>query len=168
MVRYNEFEDCSQLVISPNRSASWKEVKLISAIIALATGTIAVGWALVGVWVILPFAGFEVLLVFGLMYAISINSTKQQVLTINDSTILVSEGRSKPNQQWRFIRRSCFLQYITPRHPDDSPSLYIKDDQCSVQIGSFLNQKDAFKLVSKLEGAGIMVVRDQWWKPQSY
>ena len=163
MVEYGQHPNYHQLIISPNRSASWDEVKFIVLGIALVTGSIAVGWWVVGVWIILPFAGFEVSLLFLLMYVISRNNLQQQVITMDQDTITVSVGITQPSRTWQLVRDTSYIEQITPRHPDDTPIIFLHDDTNSVRIGEFLNKPDATLLIERLAMLNIVVVRDKWW-----
>lgn len=163
MVEYGQHPHYHQLIISPNRSASWDEVKYIVLGIGFVTGSIALGWWLVGVWIILPFAGFEVSLLLLLMYVISRNNLQQQVITMDHNTITVSVGIKKPNRTWKLSRNTSYIEHITPRHPDDTPIIYIHDDSNRIRIGEFLNKPDATLLIERLAMLNIMVVRDKWW-----
>ena len=67
----------------PNRSATWANTKLLMAAMIFFVMVIALAWAFVGAWVILPFAGFEVGLFALLMYKVSRFTYSKQIITIN-------------------------------------------------------------------------------------
>ena len=76
-----------RLRLTPNRSASWQDTKWLMLIFAVAVFTIAIGWAVVGVWIILPFAGVEVVLLIFIMYQVSRSTYRWETIDIAPHTI---------------------------------------------------------------------------------
>lgn len=89
MVEVSTFEQQVQLHLSPNRSATWQQTKYLIAVFALFISTIAIAWAIVGAWVILPFAGAEVGLLAFIMYMVSKATYQWQTLLISQQSITV-------------------------------------------------------------------------------
>jgi Flp pilus assembly protein TadB len=71
MVKLKRKHDSVILPLQPNRSANWRQNKLIIIVIVAFVMITSIAWSVMGAWVILPFAGFEVGLLAFLMYRVS-------------------------------------------------------------------------------------------------
>ena len=70
MIQYIE-GDFKEFIIRPNSSLSWRGNKIFFFILFSISFIIAISFAMVGMWMIIPFAGLEMLLlgsVFILLY----------------------------------------------------------------------------------------------------
>ncbi len=164
MVTDKKINDRRQLVLSPNRSSTWTEIKLVAGFISLITLTIGIGWALLGAWLILPFAGFEVILLVSMLYLIAKQGLRKQVLYISTNHINISSGIRSPNKQWKLKRKHTCIYHYPPQHPDDSPTIYLQDEENKVRIGEFLNKSDLQKLLLLLDQMDIIILRQHWWE----
>ncbi len=61
MIQYTE-GDFKEFIIRPNSSLSWRGNKIFFFMLFFVSFMIAVSFAMVGMWMILPFAGLEMLL----------------------------------------------------------------------------------------------------------
>ena len=164
MVNVNQNAQSYQVVLTPNQSAPWAEVKMVCLLLAFFTAIIAGGWAFVGVWIILPFAGLELLLVSALMYQICKQGRLIQVVNLHADNIEVTTGYRKPEKQWTLTKSDTFLYCQSTKHPDDSPNVYLKNSDYCIQIGSFLNKNDTEQMLNSLESTGLVLVKEHWWE----
>ncbi|GGW94786.1 DUF2244 domain-containing protein [Alteromonas halophila] len=154
--------DRTQIVLHPNRSATWSQTKHLIAFMALVVGVIAAGWAFAGVWIILPFAGLEVSLLAYLMYRVSCFTYQHQYIDVLPNEIrVVLTARAPPV---RLRRQHCHIQFDDPGNSWQLPVIKLSDDNTHVEVGVFLNRDDKHKLKDLLEGAGLLTCSAQWWR----
>ncbi len=142
--------DSGHIVLSPNLSAQWKTNKyLIYLISGFALG-IGVGFAFVGLWMILPFAGLEVIAVITLIYHTSRKCNRKEVIRFNKEWIRVECGYTHPKTQWQselFWTRLIVSPRQHPWHPD---KLILRGRHDQIEVGQFLNEQDKDILVNQL------------------
>lgn len=152
------------IILQPNRSASWQETKLLILFMSAVVFIIAVGWSLVGAWVILPFAGLEAGLLAFFLHKVCLRTYEQQVITIGQQYIKVEAGGKTPQTGGTLPREHTHLAIIEPGHSYDSPKLFLTDDEQRIRVGAFLNKQDCQNAIEQVRGAGIMTCSDQWWR----
>ncbi|MEE2653797.1 MAG: DUF2244 domain-containing protein, partial [Pseudomonadota bacterium] len=84
MVETQTNRDGSQIVLRPNRSASWQSNRRILAAIAGLNLVFASGFLAIGAWMILPFMGLELFLLWVLLRRVFGKLQIQQVIHINE------------------------------------------------------------------------------------
>jgi len=161
MLQVTQDNNTAVIRLMPNRSASWYETKWLIAAFALFISTIAIAWALVGAWVILPFAGVEVLLLALLMHYVSSLTYQWETVEINTTTVIIT---SSTQHTRTLLRASTYVDYTN--EPDSwlLPKTILYDDEHTVEIGHFLNESDRDLLKQSLINAGLIVCQRQWWK----
>ena len=86
------------LVIQPNRNLSWNKTKLVFLFLALCLTTVACYFLSLGAWLVVPFAGLE-LLVIGLgLYMQCCHAHQQQIIQIDANTISIGNSREAGRQ----------------------------------------------------------------------
>jgi len=71
MLKLKRKHDSVILTLQANRSANWRQNKIIIIVMPAFVMIISMAWSVMGAWVILPFAGFEVGLLAFLIYRVS-------------------------------------------------------------------------------------------------
>ena len=92
-VEYNRQSHEGRIVLQPNRSISWRANRIFLLLIALITILIASAFALLGAWLILPFAGIEILLLASLLWYVYTIHTRQEVVHFSTAEVMVEKGR---------------------------------------------------------------------------
>ncbi len=138
------------IVARPNQSASWNENLLLLLLLSIPMLAIAIGFALLGAWLILPFAGVELLALAAALYRACRRQQFREVITVSDDSICVDQGYHCPRHHWRFARASAGLSITTEQHTWNPPALRMHDCQASVQLGAFLNREDSLQLIALL------------------
>ncbi|MFC3094977.1 DUF2244 domain-containing protein [Alteromonas sediminis] len=159
----NTEQNC-KLTLTPNRSATWFESKLMIFFMVAVVLTIAIGWLIVGVWMILPFAGLEVGLFALLMYLVSRHTYRIQEITLTENKILVANRMGSRFVISDLSRVGCFLQVVETERDWHLPLLYLVNDDKRISIGEFLNLKDRQALRNMLKQQGVPTCRTYWWK----
>jgi uncharacterized membrane protein len=139
------------IVARPNQSASWRANLWLLLLLSIPVLAIAIVFALLGAWLILPFAGLELLALGAALYRVSRKVQYRHVITVSDDSVYVDKGYDCPLQHWRFARESTGLAVTTERHPWDGPALCMQDRHESVRLGEFLNREDSLKLLDLLK-----------------
>jgi uncharacterized membrane protein len=161
MLEVTQDNNTAVIRLMPNRSASWYETKWLIAAFALFISTIAIAWAVVGAWVILPFAGIEVLLLALLMHYVSSLTYQWETVEINTNTVIITSSTSNAQT---LRRDSTYVDYTN--EPDSwlLPKTILYDGEHTVEVGHFLNESDRDLLKQSLKNAGLIVCQRQWWK----
>ena len=117
--------------------------------------TIAIIWAFVGAWLVLPFAGLEVGLLLFVTYTVSKSTYQRQTVLLSSKYISLQKGYGKRLQDYLFEHRnSCLVTYET-RHPEDTLELMLRDNSKSVPVAEFLNLEDQQVFIKLLQKQGI-------------
>ena len=131
-----------RLVISPNRSMSWQTNKQILLCMFIVNMAIALGWAAMGAWMVLPFAGLEILLVGVGMYYVSWKLSFKELIIVEADSLIIQKGVYFPKQEWQWQRSNSTLIKQASRYRMSAPSLYLKHINEEVEIGEFLNRSE--------------------------
>ncbi|MCG7198871.1 DUF2244 domain-containing protein [Marinobacter pelagius] len=161
MVEQLDHPGGARLLLTPNRSLSWKGNVRIWMGLAVISLIIGIGWALAGAWIILPFAGLELIAVAAGIYITSRDCQRKEVLTMADDTILLEKGRKQKSVQWTLPRPYTRLQMNAPVHPFAPAKLFLSHRDDHVSLGGFLNVEDTERLIKTLEALGFTVERKQ-------
>jgi len=138
------------IIAKPNCSASWRSNQLVLAALAVPSLGIATGFALLGAWPILPFAGLELLAVGSALYYVNWKLQYRHVITLSDDSVCIDKGFYAPKQSWKFPRQATGLAITPERHPWEGPELSLQGAGESVSVGEFLNRDDSLKLAALL------------------
>ena len=150
MVTTTRTESGLTIVATPNRSASWRANKLVLIALAIPSLAIAIGFALIGAWPILPFAGLELLAVGSALYYVNWKLQYRHVITLCEDCVRIDKGFYAPKQSWKFPRQGTGLAIVPEQHPWDGPALSLQGTGEKVSVGEFLNRDDALKLAGLL------------------
>ncbi|MBT3134964.1 DUF2244 domain-containing protein [Alteromonas sp. ALT199] len=160
MVEVSTFEHNVQLHLTPNRSASWQQTKHLILVFALFISGIAIAWSLVGVWIILPFAGLEVGLLALIMHLVSKSTYQWESVAVSYRSISV---RCSNGALLVFSRQGTSLYFIEDLGKQRLPRVLLKSDYQQCELGAFLNADDKQRLHLSLKQAGVMVCTNRWW-----
>ena len=155
MVAVSSRKGSLQIVLTPNRSASWRfnctPLKLFGVVIF----AIAIGWSLMGVWIILPFAGIEFALLVYFVYRTSQACYRKEVLYLDTDQISVERGRRSPVSKSDYSRLSCVFVKQNSNHFWTAAAVNLCSGGRSERIGRFLNREDIEKLWSLIASSGV-------------
>jgi uncharacterized membrane protein len=154
------------VTLQPNRSANWQQNKIVIMVITAFVMIIAIAWSIVGAWVILPFAGFEVGLLAFLMYRVSYSTYQKQIITINKKTLTFHAGVYYPKRYHVFSKDKVAVKTVEPETEYEQIQITLDDGHQSIIIGQFLNQADRITTLEHLKKAKLHIHSDKWWKTQ--
>jgi uncharacterized membrane protein len=160
MVEFETHKDIKRLVITANRSMSWQANKRILAFMFCVNMSIALAWAAMGAWMILPFAGLEIALVGLGMYYVSWKLSFKEIIIIEADSLILQKGVYLPKQQWDWQLRNTTLIKQPSRYRMSPPTLFLRHLNQTVEIGAALNQSEKKELREHLIrlGLGLRVI----------
>lgn len=163
MVTTSTKNDVTTIILSPNRSADWKDIKKWLLVISMPALIVALGWFFVGVWIILPFALLELSLLSYIMYTVCYRNYKQQHITIEHKNVTFFYGIGNTGKEYIFTRPDCYLAVTTPKKPIDNLELALKNESYTITVGEFLSPDDRAYARRKIRDAGVIECSTRWW-----
>ncbi|MBI3561711.1 MAG: DUF2244 domain-containing protein [Gammaproteobacteria bacterium] len=159
MIRIDTHSASQQyIVLAPNLSSTWRaNLYLIGWVATLAFG-IAIGFALRGAWMILPFAGLEVLAMVVIFYIVTRRGQRLEVIRILEQEIIVEHGHRRIERRWcsaRFYVRVVIIQSPQRWY---LPQVIIRGQPGAIEVGEFLNEAEKNQLIAHLRQS-LTVVR---------
>lgn len=151
--RFDDFSASRSFLIRPNRSLSWPEVVRFYLGMVVISFTIAFAFAVKGVWLILPFAGLEMLLLGIALYLVARKGASWQKVLIHGDAIEIAQQDSGRERQLTFQRAWARVE-LKPAPVRGHPSrLTIGSHGRSVEIGAYLNEREKKQLALDLSYA---------------
>ena len=138
------------IILSPNMSARWKTTKYFLYIVSSFALIIAIGFAAIGAWMVLPFTGIEILALLIVMYRVSRKCYRKEVIHLNKEAITVEQGLDRPHASWNSELFWTRLIVQPSGHPWRSNKVYLRGRHDQIEIGSFLNDQEKVALVRQL------------------
>ncbi|MBB3046897.1 putative membrane protein [Litorivivens lipolytica] len=142
------------LILQPNCSADWQMNRQIILAVGLVSAVVALGFAAIGAWLILPFAGLEMLALGSALYWVNRHQHHRHILWLEQGLLRIEKGYRWPSQSWQW--------------PVEEVALHVSDDDLSsplcislcqgssqVEIGEFLTREDSQQLISTLRTLGL-------------
>lgn len=139
------------IVAEPNRSASWQTNKIILILMCCLSGAIALGFAALGAWPVLPFAGLEMLALGTALYYVCWKLRYRHVITIGDGRVRIQKGHYYPTKEWELAVDEAAISVTPEQHPWDGPSITLFSRGEEIPLGEFLNRDDSLELLSHLK-----------------
>ena len=140
----------TRIVLRPNASLSKRRTWWLVASLALLSFVIALGFAALGFWMILPFAGLEVIALMLVFRCCLRNAACREVVSVDGDRVLVEAGSDRPERRWEFIRvwTRVLLQPATVR---GYPSrLILSSAGRRIELGSFLTEDERVEVWRRL------------------
>ncbi|MDH5179996.1 MAG: DUF2244 domain-containing protein [Gammaproteobacteria bacterium] len=138
------------ILIMPNRSASWRTNKIFLWIAAGYAVVIATVFALFGLWLILPFAGLEVLALVLLLHRVSYRCHNRELIQLDGQQLSVRQGCNIPRDIWTselFWTRVVVEKAKYRGHPD---RLCLRNREAMIEVGAFLTETERKQLHAAL------------------
>lgn len=161
MIERIQNHNATSLVLTPNRSMSWQGNLILWCGFSMLVVVIVMVLALAGAWVVVPFAGLELLGLLAGLYYTSRKCHRQEVLHINPETVRLEKGLYEKEQEWEMPRQWVRVYLTMPMRGWKPPSLQLVHRDTEVSFASFLNQDDTKDLVAFLESRGIQIERQR-------
>lgn len=125
----------------PNCSLSPAASRCAFFLIALATLSVAFGFFLIGAWMVLPFAGAELLVLYGCLHYVWLHASDYERLTIDDDKILVEKHAPGLDMQVEF--NSYWARVILDCLPNGyCRRLALRSHGKEIEFGRFLSSEE--------------------------
>ena len=144
-IQYDQQKREGWIVIQPNRAASWRTNQIFLLLIGSLSVLIAGGSAVLGAWLILPFAGVEILLLVSLLWYVNTVHSRQEVVHFSDVEVVVEKGRNVPVLKWKCLRPWCRFN-LYKSHPWYPQRLKLRCHNREIEIGEFLPESERSEL----------------------
>ncbi len=151
--QFDSFDCPRRFLIRPNCSMPWRDVVRFYAGIFIVSMGIAIAFAMKGAWLILPFAGLEMLVVGIALYVVAQRAASWQEIAIDADSIRVVDHSAKRVQKLSFQRawvRVVLKEAAISGHPS---RLLLGSHGRNVEIGNCLNEEEKRHLVVELRRA---------------
>lgn len=129
-----------KIVAKPNCSLSVRGMKCVVAIIAFISLCVGLGFSLIGAWMVLPFAGIEILAIAYAFYYINCHSTDYESITIEGDELAIEKRDYKHTTQTVFNR--YWARVVLRDLPSGDTSLWLRSHGKEVEFGRHLMNND--------------------------
>lgn len=136
-------------VLQPNRSLNRGQVCLATGIIGTALFGVTFYFAMQGAWMVMPFAGLELVVLVTAVYMQCKWSRQRQILEIDESTVRASGGVDS-DKGVSFPRGWLKIALIDPPCRWHPKRLVIGSHGRYVEIGAFLEESEREQLATRL------------------
>jgi len=152
MVDYGDEEaGMRYIVLMPNSSLSFRQAVAFFVGISIVSLAIALLMYFMGLWMVLPFSGLE-LLVLGYCLVLTLRRCNvQEVITITDKVIRVERGSDKIEEKSELQLGWVQVELERPRYKGYPANLIIKSHGKRIEIGRFLVESEREKLAAQLK-----------------
>lgn len=155
MVELNINDSQTRIVITANRSMSWETNKKILVFMFIINMVIALSWTAMGAWMVLPFAGLEILLVGVGMYYVSWKLSFKEILLFDAESLIVQKGVYYPKQEWHWGTGQTTLIKRPSKYRMSAPTLFLEHQNQRIEIGQALNRSEKKQLREHLLKLGL-------------
>lgn len=148
--RINQHEQGGHIILSPNLSVRWSDNVLFLYVVCGMAALIGISFTMLGMWLVLPFTGLEVIALVAVVYYVSHKCRRIEVIRVEDGCVQVEQGYTRPQTSWRsdlFWTRLIVTSQERPWHP---LRIFLRGRDDQIEIGTFLNEDDKRILIKQL------------------
>lgn len=138
------------VLIRPNCSLTWRGSVLVFCGIFSISMTIALGFLWQGLWLVLPFAGLEMLALAIGLYLGALRVNEREVIRIEGDTVAIERGRRQCREVIRFPRGWARVELARAPRAGHPSRLLIRSHGRSQEIGHCLNDNERDRLAADL------------------
>ena len=143
----------SQFIVTPNCSMSWRANKLFVTSLAVVSFGIAGLFALQGLWLILPFVGFEIAFLAAVLYWSCLRASQREVISIDADNIKIEVGRRFVKQSHRLQSAWTSVYLYPPSNAGTRSRLVMRSKGEEIEIGAWLSEQDRQSLAASIKQA---------------
>ncbi|WP_078083645.1 DUF2244 domain-containing protein [Microbulbifer mangrovi] len=159
------------ILLAPNQSLSLAgNLWVFISLVAVSLG-ISVAFALAGAWMVIPFAGLEVLLLAVLFGYVYLEGTRREVIRISDDRVMLDTSRGslkRPVYHREFERDSLAILVRMGSTPAEPASVTFSGPEGCLEVGEFLTDAEKAALVEKLGTCGLRARKEQSFTLQDF
>lgn len=139
------------IVLRPNIALRWRQTLLVYGLMAFTCLSVAIGFAAMGFWPVLPFAGLEVALLGWALNVSAHRALECELVIIRDGRIEIQQGRRRPERCWVFESYWAEVVFEPPVHRWYPSRLLLRCRGEQVELGRFLQDEERHDLARKLK-----------------
>jgi len=140
--------DGSVIIAKPNNSLSPKGLVWLFLSIAAITVTVSLGVASAGAWLVLPFAGFEILAFACALHHVYLHYGDYESVTLVGNDVVIEKHRCKNSEKFTFQR---YWARVTLRDTfDGTCGIFIGSHGKEVEFGTRFMDKEQRIAIAKL------------------
>jgi len=139
-----------QIVLQPNHSWTWRANLYFLATLFVISIAIAIGFLIQGYWVILPFAGLEMLALTAAIYYCVRKTHRQEVLRFSMDEVVIEAGVNKVEEEHRFQRFFTRVHVEAPKGARRTQRIALTERERNVEVGEFLTDDEKKTLIREL------------------
>ena len=128
----------------------WKETKVYLWVITGVLVFISFIMAWLGAWMVLPFAGLEVIVLASLMYWVAHQCRRQQVISFKHNRVHIEKGHVSPSVSWESELFFTRLMVDPPAYRGHLCKVFLRSKDQKLEVGEFLNEEDKKRLIAEL------------------
>ena len=148
--QFDSFNASHQFLIRPNCSLPWRETVQFYLGMVIVSFSIAIAFAMKGMWLILPFAGLEMLALGIALYIVARRNMRWQMLNIHEDCVDIVECVNRTQNRSSF-QRAWIRVYFEAAEIKGHPSrLLLGSHGRSTEIGEYLTEQEKRKLAQQL------------------
>ena len=148
---FNQATGNGTIILTPNNSATWRFNMMVLSSLAVISAFISIAFLLQGLWLILPFSGFEILAVYSGLYVCVRANFTTEVITFRGDLVTIERGRKRIENTWEYQRSWAKIFVRNPKLRGYPKKIVIRSHGKELEIGSFLNKDDKEQLIKKLK-----------------
>ena len=150
MIQYKEGE-FKEFIIKPNNSLSWRGNKIFFFMLFFISFVIAFSFAMAGMWLILPFAGLEMILLGSALTFCYIKNSQCEIVKIDEKNVSVSLIKSRNKKVFGCSKYWAKFILNKPRLKGYPHKLVLRSAGREMEIGALLTDEERIKLAGMLK-----------------
>ena len=143
----------TRFIVKANQSMSWRANMYLAASLGFICMGIAIGLATFGLWMVIPFAGAEIILIVVCLYLTLKRLSRKEVITLNNDAIRLEWGYNQPDLTVNLPRRISQLSYQCSDSLFEVGDLSVSAHGKRYALGSSLNRDEKKELYTELKAA---------------
>lgn len=130
---------------------SWRANVLLAASLGAVSALFGGGIAMYGLWLVLPFAGLEFLVVMICLNQAYRKMGYTEVISVQESTLLVESGYNKPDSAVELSRYWTQIEFDDPSSSFEMGTLKLRSSGQCLELGRLLNKIEKRELHDQLQ-----------------
>jgi len=139
------------IILKPNNSASWRCNMVVAGSLTFVLFCVSTYFALMGLWLVFPFAGLEVALLFYCFYLRLRANFNTEIISFDEDTVIVERGYYHAEESWEYQRLWAKFFVKNPKIRGYPKQIFIRSHGKELELGSFLNKSDKEILIKDLK-----------------
>lgn len=153
MIEVEKSEGRCRFVVQGNRSMSWRANLWLAASLGVIVGGISLVMAAHGLWLVVPFAGLEILFILACLYLTLRRLSHKEIITVEEQAIRLEWGYTRADRQVELPRQWSRLDYACADSPFDCGDLSVAAHGERYALGRCLNREEKKSLYGQLRAA---------------